>query len=386
MLEPIAPAAKETRFARFEPETTQQTKFADQPQLSPAAAQLLGNSQPLFAEETAAARRSIPPELSLYTAFDESDFVEESQDIEYPDLEISYEPPEEEIMPMIERVQPPALPERATNDSDAALASHEWITQQEPETAEAESVGEAQDFYYDERSDDEAFEAEAAHDTRRDEQTEVTNQASSAYDEAQAADEAEIPAANYDSATDPWKDPLPAWEYSQNEWPVALAPDNTSLAKKLRIPIAAALVVVMAVAAYFLLFQQGADSEQNPLVVSSETATEKPNRLSGQAAEPSPASALRALENKQPSPRDEAAADDTAQGRFTLQLASMPDEQAAHAMAERLKADGLPAYVVSADLGRRGMWFRVRVGRFETAEEARTFAAKSRLEAKVEPN
>jgi cell division protein FtsN len=43
----------------------------------------------------------------------------------------------------------------------------------------------------------------------------------------------------------------------------------------------------------------------------------------------------------------------------------------------------VPSYVVSADLARRGRWFRVRVGRFNTAEDAQKFAKEAQLRAKA---
>jgi cell division protein FtsN len=43
----------------------------------------------------------------------------------------------------------------------------------------------------------------------------------------------------------------------------------------------------------------------------------------------------------------------------------------------------VPSYVVSADIARRGRWFRVRVGRFNSAEDAQRFAGEAQQRAKA---
>jgi cell division protein FtsN len=88
----------------------------------------------------------------------------------------------------------------------------------------------------------------------------------------------------------------------------------------------------------------------------------------------------------QPAANDAATAtkeDSSAQGHFALQAASFPDRAAADEFAERLKAAGVPSYIVSIDLPRRGTWFRVRIGRFNTAEDAQKFAAEAQLRARA---
>jgi len=198
----------------------------------------------------------------------------------------------------------------------------------------------------------------------------------------------------YASATDPWDNPLPAWDHSHNEWPVLLAPKKQSRVRSLRVPIVAALVLAFGAVVYFLFFQPGADSArdkvanvaQKPLVVTP-PATAEPAQ--SQAAQPQAEPARPAENNaqttdttKQPAAAPEGATG-LGDGRFSLQVASMPDRAGAEKMAADLKATGLPAYVVAADLGKRGIWHRVRVGRFATAEEAGRFAASSHLRADV---
>ncbi|HEU4391741.1 MAG TPA: SPOR domain-containing protein [Blastocatellia bacterium] len=60
---------------------------------------------------------------------------------------------------------------------------------------------------------------------------------------------------------------------------------------------------------------------------------------------------------------------------YALQAASFPNDGGAKQYSERLVRAGVPAYVVSADIPHRGRWYRVRAGRFATADEARKYAA-----------
>jgi cell division septation protein DedD len=70
-------------------------------------------------------------------------------------------------------------------------------------------------------------------------------------------------------------------------------------------------------------------------------------------------------------------------GSLTLQSAAFPDEAGASEFSNKLIRTGIPAYVVPADLPRKGRWFRVRVGRFSNADDAKRYAVQSRLRAKA---
>lgn len=70
-------------------------------------------------------------------------------------------------------------------------------------------------------------------------------------------------------------------------------------------------------------------------------------------------------------------------GGFTIQIRSSPNESDARQFAESLKAAGFDAYVMRADLGAKGIWYRVRVGRFESREEAQREIGKLRSNAKA---
>ena len=59
--------------------------------------------------------------------------------------------------------------------------------------------------------------------------------------------------------------------------------------------------------------------------------------------------------------------------RYTLQLASMKDNEKARRLSEKLKRKGFPSYVIPAKIPERGIYYRVRVGHYVTrkaAEEA----------------
>lgn len=60
-------------------------------------------------------------------------------------------------------------------------------------------------------------------------------------------------------------------------------------------------------------------------------------------------------------------------GQFTVQLGASQDKADAQRLEARARAAGLKPYVMEADLGRRGLWYRVRVGSFSDKEAAGRF-------------
>jgi hypothetical protein len=70
-------------------------------------------------------------------------------------------------------------------------------------------------------------------------------------------------------------------------------------------------------------------------------------------------------------------------GGFTIQVRSSPSEADARAVADGLRAAGFDAYVLRADLGPRGTWYRVRVGRFDSRDEARQTIGKLRASGRA---
>lgn len=68
---------------------------------------------------------------------------------------------------------------------------------------------------------------------------------------------------------------------------------------------------------------------------------------------------------------------------FSLQAASFPNGASAQQFSERLVRAGVPAYVIAADIPRRGKWYRVRAGKFATQEEARRYAIEWQQRARA---
>nr|WP_246347021.1 SPOR domain-containing protein [Desulfurispira natronophila] len=58
-------------------------------------------------------------------------------------------------------------------------------------------------------------------------------------------------------------------------------------------------------------------------------------------------------------------------GTFTVQIAALRDEDAAIAQVNKLRQRGYDAYYMVSDLDERGVWYRVRIGEYETLEQAR---------------
>jgi len=74
-------------------------------------------------------------------------------------------------------------------------------------------------------------------------------------------------------------------------------------------------------------------------------------------------------------------------GTFLVQVASFRTSEDAGKLADRLKGYQLTTFVESADLGKKGVWYRVLVGPYENREKADQTAAllkeKERLSALV---
>lgn len=66
----------------------------------------------------------------------------------------------------------------------------------------------------------------------------------------------------------------------------------------------------------------------------------------------------------------------TKKSLFTIQVASFKDKEKAQNFFERLKKEGHPAYIVSRNLGAKGVWYRVYVGKFDSKSQAEVFLKK----------
>jgi cell division septation protein DedD len=71
-------------------------------------------------------------------------------------------------------------------------------------------------------------------------------------------------------------------------------------------------------------------------------------------------------------------------GKLTVQVASFPSEQEAKERVEYLKSVGVPAQIVRADLGKRGIYFRVMTGRFMKPDDARKYGQQLLSKGKVQ--
>ena len=60
-------------------------------------------------------------------------------------------------------------------------------------------------------------------------------------------------------------------------------------------------------------------------------------------------------------------------GNFTVQVGASQDKSEARKLQQRALAAGLKPYVVEADLGAKGTWYRVRVGAFPDKDAATRF-------------
>jgi len=187
---------------------------------------------------------------------------------------------------------------------------------------------------------------------------------------------------------DPWKDPLPAWDYSQNEWPVLVGPGKRGVQSRPRAVVLALIILLVAVLTYFLVYRPAnAERSTND---SGALAGSKDSPPAAAAEEQKQASSASVNASPVSTPSESATATSTAanennnaQGKFSLQAAAFPTESGANDYAEKLKHAGVPSYVVPADVARRGRWFRVRVGRFNSADEAQRFASEAQLRAKT---
>lgn len=92
--------------------------------------------------------------------------------------------------------------------------------------------------------------------------------------------------------------------------------------------------------------------------------------LLAKAAEPAPAA--------KPKPAAAPAATPAAapSSGFVVQVASSRDRDLANQRAHLLNGQGVPAFVESADLGSKGVWYRVLAGTFRSKTEANAILAK----------
>ncbi len=205
---------------------------------------------------------------------------------------------------------------------------------------------------------------------------------------AQTETASELKTSIDEKAIDPWDDPLPAWEYSRNEWPIIVAAKKKSKFAKLKTPIAIGVLAALAILAYFAL-KPPAEKPQEQISVATPELNEQPKPEAATAAPAQPPASDEATTTPaqtttaQTIPSQNAASDEgSAKWRYSLQAMASQNEAEAKQFAEKLVRAGVPAYVVSAEL-RRVKWHRVRVGSFISADEAMRFAMEARERAKA---
>jgi cell division septation protein DedD len=117
--------------------------------------------------------------------------------------------------------------------------------------------------------------------------------------------------------------------------------------------------------------KMGTPSSEGP-----STATKAPEPAS--AAKEPPKSKAKPV----PRPKSKVARAPSSNRRFTLQVRAYPDKDKdkAEELVEHLKQRGFEAYLASADVEGRGTWFRVRVGRFGSRDEAEAFRTRLQKE------
>jgi cell division septation protein DedD len=188
---------------------------------------------------------------------------------------------------------------------------------------------------------------------------------------------------------DPWEDPLPAWETSRNEYPVLMHAEGKQR-MKVRSVFLVALLVISLAAFYIVVWSPFGQAPSKTVARPEGPKASQPESKAGQtAATNNPPAATppevtrTAQPQQQPAPPTQTLSVPAGQGTISLQAMSSPNEAEAKEFAEKLTRAGISAYVVAADLKAKGRWYRVRVGRFGTREEAARYAEQSKARARA---
>lgn len=142
---------------------------------------------------------------------------------------------------------------------------------------------------------------------------------------------------------------------------------------------AAVAVFIIGVAVFVWMSSKAPDPGGNTL------ATDSFNNALATNSPPANANAKAVPLSAAPTASDDGdAAKQKADGpwKHTLQALASTNEFEARSFAARLTNAAIPAYVVSKDIGGT-VWYRVRIGRFATVEEARRYAGEVRDRARA---
>jgi cell division septation protein DedD len=110
-------------------------------------------------------------------------------------------------------------------------------------------------------------------------------------------------------------------------------------------------------------------------------ATAPAPKSTGKSAETAMATAPSTTSTSTPkvnveAPKMEAPSSNVALPAYTIQVGSHKKQSEAEAAVAKLQKDGHDAFMVSRDLGAKGMWYRVYVGHFASKAEARAYLPK----------
>lgn len=73
----------------------------------------------------------------------------------------------------------------------------------------------------------------------------------------------------------------------------------------------------------------------------------------------------------------------TKKGKFAVQVGSYPNPEEANAVLGRWKKKGYSAFVQTGEIPEKGTWYRVRIGRYSTKQEAQDFLEKLKKREKI---
>lgn len=107
------------------------------------------------------------------------------------------------------------------------------------------------------------------------------------------------------------------------------------------------------------------EGAKTPTVQSTAVITPPPQ---GVSSAPSP--------QPKPQPAVTTSAPEGSQKSFAVQVASSKDKDRADMLAKKLTQEGYQAFVKTRDLGDKGIWYRICVGKYETKQQAESVLPK----------
>ncbi len=195
-----------------------------------------------------------------------------------------------------------------------------------------------------------------------------------------------------------------AWDDSMDNYPVLMVQEEKRSLLKPLMALAAVALIAFVAAGYWFVYKPyfsgttpnatqraGANVEDNSQPTQPMKPEKTPENSSPAPQQETPTNAATPPTTQAtPADKSEIPKDATTnlegqngQGKYSLQAASFPSQQAASEFSEKLIRSGVPAYIASANIAGKGQWFRVRVGRFVNPTEAEKYAAQAKQRAKA---